>query len=114
MSEMPEWAIERALVPFLSHHNTAAWSPSKIKEEMERPKGAAGFAATVLALAKMIAAYEEPPVDPLLKIAVEIATEHSGQPCLKNAYYSGERNHSAIVRATLAGIQRGMELERAK
>jgi hypothetical protein len=124
MSEIPTWAIEKALKPFLDRTPTAPWTAETVKAEMDRPHGAHGFASMVLAYAKLIAEHEEPPVDPLLVEAREmVAEDHrtgvvdlvlDGVICkhggAHGAILRGQFDHRREVQNYLRALRRGIEI----
>jgi hypothetical protein len=104
MSEIPTWAIEKALKPFLDHTPTAPWTAEAVLAEMDRPHGAKGFAAMVLAYAKLIAEHEEPPVDPFELELERVADETVDLWCA-----SGGGQYVCKMFA-LAALRRGIEI----
>jgi hypothetical protein len=112
-TDIPEWAIRRALIPFLEAHPTTNWTSERILAEMERPRGSYGFAALVLAYAKLIAEHEEAPVDPLLIEARKlVAARYTGhdKDLFAEMTLSGEDDETDAVQNALAALRRGVEL----
>ena len=103
---IPEWAAVRACELLNGPQEIAAWAPS------ERRLG--GVVAT---FARYIAQHEQPPVDPDLIEAREIVKatlvpeSHARCDC-REKIDAGEWDRGHKVRATLAAIKRGRELER--
>jgi hypothetical protein len=126
MSDIPQWAIEKALKPFLDETPTAPWTPEAVLAEMDRPHGAKGFAAMVLAYAKLIDDHEPPPVDPVLVVAREMFCEDhkngefsvaslTGSCIMKygaanEEIRAGKHDYNPIVRRYLKALRRGIEL----
>lgn len=99
MSDIPEWASERA--------------QALAKDETLHE----GYTRTHRAFARYIAEHEEPPVDPLLLEAREIAAVAvEGAPGRftfpPKSYREGERDDEPGVKAIIAALKRGMELAR--
>lgn len=106
--DIPTWAIEKALKPFLDDTPTAQWTAEAVLAEMDRPRGAIGFAALVLAYARLIAEHEEPPVDPLLVEARQIAAD-TGMTLWRRDEIVAGRADLGIVQPILTALRRGIE-----
>lgn len=82
MTDIPQWAEQRALELMRAESSSAMWSRDCYADR---------------ALARYIAEHEEPPVDPLIKEMNLIVDQHQYT-------YDGLRD------AVLAALRRGMEL----
>lgn len=99
MADIPGWAIERAFERAKEHGHVGV------------PCGA------IDAFARYIAAHEEPPVDPLLiearEIAVRVLNQHPNpSPITASEIRSGSWDRQPVVQAPFAALRRGMELAR--
>ncbi len=102
--EIPMWAKERAceLANAEDHRMSppvaAAW---KVSDR--------GY-PTLTALARYIATHEQPPIDPLLVEAREIALEHDNgrdDILVADDYRNGRRDFTSPVLCALVGLKRG-------
>jgi len=104
MSDIPEWAVKRATDLTSEAMKDGSWLPI------------GGHASA--AFARYIAEHEEPPVDPLLIEAREIAAaaieavpgEWSRHP--PDSYRAGEHDDEPGLKAIVTALKRGMELAR--
>ncbi len=95
---IPDWAIERA----------------KDLRDAGFQRGDKNYTHT---FARYIAEHEEPPVDPLLIEAREIAARRAqavGEEAWSRRYLAGEYDGAVGVQCALRGLKRGVELEREK
>ena len=116
MSEQlpPDWAIERALIPVLptlSEQNLTSWTVSEVKNGC---KEGLGYCVLVVAFARYIAEHEEPPVDPLLLEAREIAASLAGDAAYHRNWAdnvrAGKYDAEDRVQGALAALKRGIEI----
>lgn len=92
----PDWAIERALA--------MSATGTKLDDVKRHWPGH----ATALAFARYIAEHEEPPVDPLLVEARQIAAPDYGTGSEK--IIRGERDNCSGVKIALQALRRGIEI----
>jgi hypothetical protein len=107
--DIPQWALERAAERVMAEpgkgghydvHGIAAYDAGR-------------------AFARYIAEHEEPPVDPLLVEAREVAAQwfesmRQGRSEQSELTRRGEDDNSFWVQIALAALERGMELARAQ
>jgi hypothetical protein len=73
-NDVPDWAIEKALIE--PNENSPGSTGSKwTVKEIKEANGTLRYATAVMAFARYIAAHEKPPVDPDLLIAREAAAQ---------------------------------------
>lgn len=109
---IPQWAIERACELANAADPLANWRPANLA-----PDSNVFVPGSMKALARYIAEHEEPPIDPLLIEAREIAGKfyidcggghepnHSADIIRK-----GEGDNTIAVQCALAAIRRGIEI----
>ncbi len=111
MADIPDWAKERAC-ELANAEAPLRWNPKRQHPAID-------------AMARLIAAHEEPPIDPLLIEARKIAASrlkdgvrylsfHAGDADLCAMRYREGKNDDEFVLSLVAAIKRGMELERGK
>lgn len=98
----PMWAREEAARRVNAMEPAVRWDASDY-----------GLTVTFTLFADMIAKHEEPPVDPLLLEAREIAAEEGWTPAYRENILSGYLDDSPCVKFTLKGLRRGIELGKA-
>lgn len=100
MSDIPEWAVKRANDLTSEAMKDGSWLPI------------GGHASA--AFARYIAEHEEPPVDPLLIEARELAAQERERSFrgerTPEEYRSGAADGTPVMRLALAALKRGMEL----
>lgn len=99
-NEIPQWAKERAIQLFNEHLEDSGYQKWRATAHDGHP--------SVTAFARYITEHEEPPADPLLIEAREMAAEHC--PALAYAYRSGFYDEDGYVLGVLAGLKRGIEI----
>lgn len=107
--EVPDWAKQRACelanAVKIERAENPHWHPSEFGD---------GAASPLVAFARYIASKEEPPVDPLLIEAREIAARYCEDNCgLKSdaqVIRSGHADRWAYTTVALAALKRGVEL----
>lgn len=103
--EIPQWAIERAAELACEVATKPIYNADKVVNlHLDQ------------AFASYIAKHEEPPVDPLLIEAREIAAKHYDGVCRYNtaeACRNGKWDGAPSVQLALAALRRGIELGKA-
>jgi hypothetical protein len=110
MSEIPQWAVEKAVEASGFNYIDAA-----ADENRYRTMGIIGDIAvrrSLDAFARYISEHEEGPVDPLLVEAREIAIEFykDSNPALISSIRDGSEDQWLAIRMTHEGLKRGKEL----
>lgn len=107
--EIPQWALKLAVkkcgLAWVEEH-----APDLAK------MGVGKWETPIECFARYIAQHEEPPVDPLLIEARELAAKHYeqvGSYILADATRSGERDSLGLIKVIAEALRRGIELGKA-
>lgn len=111
---IPQWAIKEAVLRLDAEH--LAQFVDDRHPHMASPDPAKYF-PQVRVIARLIAAHEEPPVDPLLIEAREICAavqEKRGFPIYASQFRDGgfDACHGPMMATAMAALRRGIELAR--
>lgn len=113
--DIPQWAIDRVLVE--ANRSGIPGASPWTSDEIAEAGDSARYSAVVRAYARYIAAHEEPPVDPLLIEAREIAANirksqerFAAEPTVSQRIREGKFDDHQLVRAALEGLRRSASL----